>query len=36
MKNAIAIVEDEKSDEATGKYAVDGFKKCFVAQVKYQ
>eukprot|EP00486_Rosalina_sp_Unknown_P002524 CAMPEP_0201567370 /NCGR_PEP_ID=MMETSP0190_2-20130828/7859_1 /ASSEMBLY_ACC=CAM_ASM_000263 /TAXON_ID=37353 /ORGANISM="Rosalina sp." /LENGTH=1469 /DNA_ID=CAMNT_0047987285 /DNA_START=114 /DNA_END=4523 /DNA_ORIENTATION=- len=33
MKNAIPIVEDEKSDDATGKYAVEGFKKCFVAQL---
>eukprot|EP01084_Bolivina_argentea_P307607 531717_1 len=33
MKQSIAIIEDEKSDDPTAKYAVDGFKKCFVCQL---
>ena len=33
MKNTIPIIEDEKLDDATAKYAIQEYKKCFTAQV---
>mmetsp|Transcript_2577 Transcript_2577/g.4178 ORF Transcript_2577/g.4178 Transcript_2577/m.4178 type:complete len:1436 (+) Transcript_2577:119-4426(+) len=33
MKKSVPIIEDEKCDAATAKYAVEGYKKCFVAQL---
>eukprot|EP00487_Bulimina_marginata_P003463 TRINITY_DN1835_c0_g1_i1.p1 TRINITY_DN1835_c0_g1~~TRINITY_DN1835_c0_g1_i1.p1 ORF type:complete len:159 (-),score=12.29 TRINITY_DN1835_c0_g1_i1:250-726(-) len=33
MKQTHAIIEDGKCDVSSAKYAVDGYKKCFVAQL---
>eukprot|EP01084_Bolivina_argentea_P314846 545368_1 len=33
MQNTIPIIEDEKCDNVTAKFAIEGYKKCFVSQL---